>query len=61
MTWRGTPDEAVVYTAAGMIASQADCTEDEAIRKLADYAGSVSRTVADTARLTIAGVIRFEK
>jgi hypothetical protein len=61
MSWRGAPDEAAVYTAAGMIATQADCTEDEAIRKLADYAASVSRTVADAARLVIAGVMRFEK
>ena len=61
MAWRGTPDEAVVYAAAQMIATQVDCTKDDAILKLVDYAAAVSRTVADTARLVIAGVIRFEK
>jgi hypothetical protein len=61
MAWRGTPDEAVVYGAADMIAGQVDCSQDDAIRKLVDYAGAVSRTVADTARLVIAGVVRFEK
>ena len=60
MAWRGTPDEAVVYVAAGVIAAQAQCSEDEAIRKLVDQADAVSRTVADTARLVIAGAIRFD-
>jgi len=61
MAWRGTPDEAVVYAAAHMIAAQVDCTEDDAILKLVDYAAAVNRTVADAARLVIAGLVRFEK
>jgi hypothetical protein len=60
MAWRGTADEAVVYSAARVIASQADCTEDDALVKLVDRADKVSRTVVDTARLVIAGVIRFD-
>jgi hypothetical protein len=59
--WRDTPDEAVVYAAASLIAAQVNCTEDDAISKLVDYAAAVSRTVADAARLVIAGVVRFEK
>ena len=49
-----------MYLAAGMIATQADCSEDDAIGKLVDHADAVSRTVADTARLVIAGAIRFD-
>jgi hypothetical protein len=60
MAWRGTADEAVVYAAAGVVMAQADCTDDDALVKLVNYADEVSRTVADTARLVIAGVIRFD-
>jgi hypothetical protein len=60
MTWRGTADEAVVYTAAGMIAGQAECSLEAAVAKLRDRAEAISRTVPDAARLVLAGVIRFD-
>jgi len=60
MAWRGTPDEEVVYAAASVLAEQAKCTEDDALVKLIDYAAAISRTVANTARLVIEGVVRFD-
>jgi len=61
MGWRGTPDEAVVYTAAGMIEVQARCSTDDAIEKLRERAIELGRTVPDAARLVIAGVVRFDQ
>ena len=60
MTWRGTPDEAVVFTAAGMVATQARCPIEDAISKLIERAAATSRTVPDAARLVIVGVFRFD-
>jgi len=60
MTWRGTPDEAVVFTAAGMVAEQARCPVEVAISKLTERADATSRSVVDAARLVITGVLRFD-
>lgn len=60
MTWRGTPDEAVVFTAAGMVAGQARCPVEEAILKLSKRADATGRSVPDAARLVIAGAFRFD-
>jgi len=60
MSWRGTPDEAIVYSAAAIVVEQAGCSTDDAIDKIRDRAAAVSRTVPDTARLIVAGVVRFD-
>jgi hypothetical protein len=60
MTWRGTPDESVVFIAAGIVAGQARCPVEEAISKLSERADVTSRTVPDAARLVIAGAFRFD-
>jgi hypothetical protein len=60
VSWRGTPDEAVVRIAAGMVAQQARCPIENAISKLSERAEATGRNVPDAARLVIAGVIRFE-
>lgn len=61
MSWRGTPDEAVVYDAAGIIQAQTRCSVEAALTKLKDRAAELSRTVPDAARLVIAGVVRFDQ
>jgi len=60
MAWRGTPDEASVYTAAGMAADQAHCSDEDGLTKLIARADELTRSVPDAARLVIAGVIRFD-
>jgi hypothetical protein len=60
MSWRGTADEAVVYTAVAMICSQTGCDEDDALRRLIDRASQLPRTIPDMARLVIDGVYRFD-
>jgi hypothetical protein len=60
MSWRGTADEAIVYSAAAIVVEQTGCSTDEAITKLRDRAAAISRTVPDTAHLVIAGVVRFD-
>ena len=58
--WRDTPDEAVVFTAAGIAAEQARCSVEDAITKLSERAEATGRTVPDVARLVIAGAVRFD-
>jgi hypothetical protein len=60
MTWRGTPDETVVFTAAGMVAAQARCPIEDAISKLIERADATSRSIPDAARLVIVGSLRFD-
>ena len=61
MTWRGTPDdEAVVSTAAGIVAEQAQCPIEDAVSKLIERADATSRSVPEAARLVIAGAFRFD-
>jgi hypothetical protein len=60
VAWRGTPDEAVVYAAAGMVARQARCPVEDAISKLSERAEATNRAVPDVARLVIAGAVRFD-
>ena len=60
MSWRGTSDEAIVYSAAAIVVEQTGCSTDEAIVKMRERASAISRTVPDTAQLIIAGVVRFD-
>jgi flavin-binding protein dodecin len=60
MGWRGTPDEALVYSAAEMVATQSGCSLDEAIDLLINRAVETTRTVPDAARLVLVGVLRFD-
>jgi hypothetical protein len=43
-----------------MVAEQARCPIEVAISKLSDRADATSRSVADAARLVMAGVLRFD-
>jgi hypothetical protein len=60
MPWHGTPDEAVVYDAVGIVAAQAHCSVEAALELLLGRAAEVTRTVPDAARLVIAGALRFD-
>jgi len=60
MSWRGTPDESIVYSAAAIVVEQTSCSTDEAIAKMRERAAAITRTVPDTAQLILAGVVRFD-
>ena len=60
MSWRGTAEESDVFKAAGIAAAQLRCSSELGLTRLSERSEELRRSVPDTARLVIAGVVRFD-